>query len=189
MKPPHLTFRTAGPADVTAVVDLVESAYRGDPSRAGWTTEADLLDGRRTGADEVAALVAEVGSEIVLAFDATGLQGCCHLRDEGTDAYFGLFAVRPDGQGAGTGRALLLEAAARAARWRCSAVRMTVIRQRPELIAWYRRLGFDAVGRTEPFPYGDERFGRPRRPDLEFVVLSAPVARLLGGSGPADTVS
>src|SRR4051794_13241714 len=41
-------FREAGPADLGAIVALVESAYRGESSRAGWTTEADLLDGQRT---------------------------------------------------------------------------------------------------------------------------------------------
>jgi hypothetical protein len=41
-----MEFRCATFADVADVVVWVESAYRGDLSRAGWTTEADLLDKR-----------------------------------------------------------------------------------------------------------------------------------------------
>jgi hypothetical protein len=56
-------------------------------------------------------------------------------------------------------------------RWGVTAVHMTVIAQRAELIAWYERRGYRATGETAPFPYGDARFGEPLRPDLHFVVL------------------
>lgn len=162
-----------------AVVELVESAYRGDSSRAGWTTEADLLDGQRTDPGAVEALVGggESGRGVVLvAEDITGeLAGCCAVEPAGGHggaAYFGMFAVRPVLQGGGIGR-LLLGAAERYAgeQLKAASMRMHVIRQRDELIAWYRRLGYAPTGETAPFPYGDERFGQPRRADLEFVVL------------------
>ncbi|HET6964066.1 MAG TPA: GNAT family N-acetyltransferase [Acidimicrobiales bacterium] len=157
-------------------MDLVESAYRGEPSRAGWTTEADLLDGQRTDAAEVGTIIARPGSVIILAESDGTLVGSCQLERSGGDAaYFGMFAVRPWEQGAGIGRALIGEARRMAEQWGCTVLRMTVIRQRQDLIAWYRRMGFHPTGETEPFPYGDERFGRPRRPDLEFVVLAGPV--------------
>ena len=79
------------------------------------------------------------------------------------------------GGGSGIGRAVVDESFRIARTWGCREMRMTVIRQRADLIAWYGRLGFTPTGETQPFPYGDERFGRPRRDDLEFVVLSAPV--------------
>lgn len=171
----RLSFRDARAEDVAAVVALVESAYRGDASRAGWTTEADLLDGQRTDADAVAELIGRPGSAVVLAVDAD-LVGCFHLEARaGRVAYFGMFAVSPRRQGAGIGRALIDEASRRAARWDCDRMEMTVLRQREDLIGWYRRLGFEPDGRTVAFPYGDERFGRPRRADLEFVVLTARV--------------
>lgn len=174
--PGSLHFRVASPEDVAAIVALTEAAYRGDPSRIGWTTEADLLDGQRTDAREVAELVARPGSVIVLA--ETGddppheLLASCHVEKQGGDAYFGMFSVRPSAQGNGTGRALLAEAE-RLVRddWHCRAMRMTVIDVRAELIAWYERRGYRRTGEYRPFPYGDPRFGIPKRDDLRFEWL------------------
>ncbi len=172
---PAITFRAAAETDVPAVVAVVESAYRGDSSRQGWTTEADLLDGQRTDAEEVRSLIDRPGS-IVLVADMDGSPvGTCHLEKHDEDsAHFGMFAVRPGLQGAGIGRSIVNEALSRADAWGCRELRMAVIRQREDLISWYGRLGFLPTGETAPFPYGDERFGRPRRNDLEFVVLSGP---------------
>ncbi|HWC36191.1 MAG TPA: GNAT family N-acetyltransferase [Mycobacteriales bacterium] len=168
-----LSFRTATADDVDAVVALVQSAYRGDASRAGWTTEADLLDGQRTDAEAVRATIDAPDRMVLLAFDGRELLACCELRDRGDHAYFGMFAVRPALQGAGVGRAVL-EAAEQHARdlWHATRMDMTVLRQREELIAWYERRGYRRTGATEPFPYGDERFGLPRRPDLILEVLT-----------------
>ena len=171
-----LTFRFAGGSDaeVSAIVSLVESAYRGEASRVGGTTEADLLDGQRTDAEAVREIVGAADGGLLLAEQDANLVGCCQLerRDAGV-AYFGMFSVRPAQQGQGWGRAIVAEAE-RIARdeWDASRMSMTVIRQRSDLIAWYQRLGFRLTGETQPFPYGDERFGIPTRPDLEFVVLS-----------------
>ncbi|MDA8295881.1 MAG: GNAT family N-acetyltransferase [Actinomycetota bacterium] len=168
-----LVFAIASPADSPAVVALVESAYRGEPSRAGWTTEADLLDGQRTDAAAVAEAIAGPRTIVVLASRAAELLACCQLSDEGAGlAYFGMFAVRPDRQGSGVGRRLLAYAEDLAAsRFGARRMRMSVIAQRAELVAWYERRGYRRTGERLPFPYGDERFGIPRRDDLEFVVL------------------
>jgi len=193
-----LAFRDATESDVPAVMSLVHSAYRGESSRRGWTTEADLLDGNRIDAETLLSTVSAPGSHVVLAYAKGGtgrpakaarrgevaaevtevLLACCHLADKGGGAgYFGLFAVRPDQQAAGIGRAVLTEAERRvAAEWGCTTLRMLVIRQRTDLIGWYLRLGYALTGRTEPFPYDDERFGLPRRLDLEFVELSKTLA-------------
>ncbi|MEJ5945771.1 GNAT family N-acetyltransferase [Pseudokineococcus basanitobsidens] len=171
-------LRTATGADVPAVVALVQQAYRGEASRAGWTTEADLLDGQRTDAAAVTALLGAPGSVVLLLEDDGRLLACCHVEarpaaDGGTTGYVGMVAVDPARQGAGTGRALLAAAQAHA-RDALGATRleMTVIAQRAELISWYERRGWRRTGERRPFPYGDERFGRPRRDDLEFVVLA-----------------
>lgn len=167
------SFRSATAADVPQIVALVESAYRGDVSRAGWTTEADLLDGQRTDPEDVSGIVTDPDGRVVMVErDGTTL-ACFQLEHRGDHAYFGMFAVRPDLQGGGVGRAALAEAE-RIARdeWGAADLRMTVIVQREELIAWYERRGYRRTGERKPFPYGNERFGRPRRDDLEFEVLT-----------------
>jgi ribosomal protein S18 acetylase RimI-like enzyme len=171
-----VAFRLATEDDVDAVVALVESAYRGESSRAGWTTEADYLDGRRTDATAVRAALRGT-ARILLACRDDEIVGCCQIdRYDGAAAHFGMFAVRPTLQGGGVGRAIVAEAE-RIARdeWGCARMRMTVIRHRDELLAWYERLGYARTGKTEPFPYGDERFGLPKRDDLEFVELAKPL--------------
>ena len=163
---------------MAAVVALVESAYRGETSRAGWTTEADLLDGQRTDEAEVRAVVTDPGGLLLLAEVDTALAGCCRL--SGTPeapAMLGMFAVRPDLQGHSLGTALLFEAERLSrAEWGATALRLQVIAQRAELLAWYARRGYHPTGETLPFPYGDPRFGLPRRDDLEFVVLEKTLA-------------
>jgi ribosomal protein S18 acetylase RimI-like enzyme len=165
-------FRHATASDVDAIVALVESAYRGDSSRKGWTTEADLLDGRRTGADEVLASIERPRSRILLGERDAVLLACAHVADEDGTGYFGMFSVQPDLQGGGIGKAMLAEAE-RIARneWRLPSMRMTVIDLRNELIAFYERRGYRRTGVFKPFPYGDARFGAPRRDDLRFEVL------------------
>lgn len=177
MTNPSLQFRPAGHADTEAVVALVESAYRGDASRAGWTTEADFLDGRRTGADDIAACIDRDHSLILLGERDGELLACAHVaiepsEDGSTAGYFGMFSVRPTLQGGGVGKAMLAEAE-RLVRdeWRLPAMRMTVIDIRDELVAFYERRGYRRTGVLKPFPYGDERFGLPKRDDLRFEVL------------------
>jgi GNAT superfamily N-acetyltransferase len=175
-----LRFRAATAADVEAVVALTQSAYRGDASRVGWTTEADLLDGQRTDAREVAGLIANPAVKLLLAEHEGRLLASCVLErlinGGACDGYFGMFSVRPEAQGNGTGRALLAEAE-RIARdeWHARTMRMTVIEVRAELIAWYERRGYHRTGEYRPFPYGDPRFGIPKRDDLRFEWLVKPL--------------
>lgn len=162
-------IRPAESADVDAVVALVQSAYRGDASRAGWTSEADLLDGGRTDASMVRGLIRDADGA-VLVLDASpgaaGLLACCHVQRRERTTYVGMFAVRPTAQGRGLGTAMLTAAEERARAWGSERLELTVLNHRPELVAWYVRHGFAMTGRTVPFPYGDERFGIPRRDDL-----------------------
>jgi ribosomal protein S18 acetylase RimI-like enzyme len=159
-------------ADLDAVAALVNSAYRGDSSRAGWTTEADLLDGRRTDADDVRSCIERARSIVLLAERAGQLVACAHVAIDGEAGYFGMFSVTPTLQRAGVGKAVLAEAE-RVVRedWQVRTMRMTVIDVRGELIAFYERRGYARTGIKKPFPYGDERFGLPRRADLRFEVL------------------
>ena len=167
-----LQFRAAGAADVPALVQLVTSAYRGDSSRVGWTTEADLLDGNRIDPDVLRADLARERSRVLVAERGGRMVACAHVADEDGAGYFGMFAVDPAQQGGGIGDRVLREAE-RVVReeWRLPAMRMTVIDVRDSLIAFYERRGYRRTGIKKPFPYGDERFGLPKRDDLRFEVL------------------
>lgn len=171
-----LRFRRAGIDDAARIVDLVQSAYRGEASRSGWTTEADLLDGQRTDLDAVQTLLRQPGTWFLLAEGEHDLIACAHLNLDGDAAEFGMFAVRPGMQARGIGARMLAEAERLAlTEGAQTRMRMRVIDLRHELIAWYERRGYQRTGASEPFPYGDPRFGLPRRDDLRFAVLEKPL--------------
>jgi ribosomal protein S18 acetylase RimI-like enzyme len=167
-----LTFRDATDADVDVLVSLIESAYRGDSSRAGWTTEADILQGQRTDPEGVLAVIKSPDSRLLTVERDGALVACCQLEHRGTHAYFGMFAVSPALQGAGLGKVIIAEAERTArATWGATEMHMTVISVRDDLIAWYERRGYRRTGQMTPFPYGDERFGIPLCDDLQFELL------------------
>ncbi|MFE6488397.1 GNAT family N-acetyltransferase [Streptomyces sp. NPDC057757] len=172
-----LTFRDAADSDVDALVALVESAYRGDSSRTGWTTEADILEGQRTDPEGVLAVIKSPDSRLLTVERDGAVVACCHLEHRGDHAYFGMFAVSPALQGAGLGKVIIAEAERHAREtWGAEEMHMTVISVREDLIAWYERRGYRRTGKMTPFPYGDERFGIPQRDDLQFELLVKPLA-------------
>jgi GNAT superfamily N-acetyltransferase len=165
-----LSFRLAATADVSAVVELIESAYRGEESLKGWTSEAGFIDGQRTNSQDISGLIDSPDARFVLAFDADKLVGCALVKNEQGQGYFGMFSVRPARQGAGLGKRLLAEAEKTArSLWGCPTMKMTVISIRDELIAFYERRGYRRTG-TEPFPFDKEP--GVRRKDFHFVVLT-----------------
>ena len=166
------TTRPATRADAPALVALVNSAYRGESSKAGWTTEADMIGGQRVDLEGLTETIATPGNVILLHVQDQVPVACVHLQRTGENCYLGLLTVRPTAQGSGLGRQLL-ETGERWAieNWGSRSMHMTVIEQRLELIAWYERRGYRRSGERKPFPYGDERFGLPRRDDLAFEVL------------------
>ena len=176
-----LTFSKATPSDLTRVGRLVESAYRGDSSRAGWTTEADLLIGDRIDAAELLTKITEPHGAVILVHDETNsdndLLACFELlqnNDVDLTGYFGLFAVDPQRQGGGIGRAVLAEAERYAREeWGLKRLEMRVIWIRGELIDWYVRRGWTKTETTSKFPYevldGERR--KATRDDLHFVHL------------------
>lgn len=173
-----MTIRDASPADIPALHRLIESAYRGEASRAGWTTEADLLAGQRTDPDDLAGILADPAQALLTAWRDEDLLGCVLIADRGEGTgYFGMLSVSPTLQGSGLGRRLVEAAhSALADRFGARRVRISVFPQRETLIAWYRRLGYAPTGETLPFPYGNPRFGLPLRDDLHFIVMERALA-------------
>jgi ribosomal protein S18 acetylase RimI-like enzyme len=167
-----LSYRNASLADVTALVDLVDSAYRGERSLAGWTTEEPLLGGQRIDAEMLAVAIADPQQVTLLFERERTLVACIGLERRDDYAYLGMVTVSPSLQGKGLGREVLQAAESFAVQqWNRTRARMTVIAQRDELIAWYLRRGYRRTEETAPFPYGDPRFGLPKRTDLYFIVL------------------
>lgn len=170
-----LTFRvaTTGEEDINSIAKLVNSAYRGESSRAGWTTEADLVGDTRINAAGVAEKINAPDGVIILAHDEQGaLASCCELLKQENYAYFGMFAVDPQRQSGGIGKQVMDEAERYAKEeMGVNVMEMSVIWTREELIAWYVRRGYEATDEKKPFPYGQLENGTPLRDDLYFRVL------------------
>lgn len=167
----------ATPADLAALHALIESAYRGETARAGWSNEADLLHGPRTAVADLRAMLADNVQRLLVFREGKEVVACVALTDLGQGrAYLGLLTVAPLRQASGFGRLLLAAAEHYAAsELGTRLVEMTVIAQRPELIAWYERRGYLLSGERRPFPYSNPSAGALRE-DLEFVVLERSLA-------------
>jgi predicted N-acetyltransferase YhbS len=167
---PYSDMRFAHPGDVTELVKLVNSAYRGDHSRLGWTTEADLLEGIRTHPDHMLGQITAPDSVMMVITDSTeAIMACVYLQDKQPLLYLGMLTVKPELQAAGIGRRLLDTAETYARSLGMEGMQMTVISVRDELIAWYARRGYQPTGEKMPFPE-EQALGIPRQP-IEFVVL------------------
>jgi ribosomal protein S18 acetylase RimI-like enzyme len=162
--------------ELETIVALVNSAYRGQSAKVGWAHESDYIDGQRTSLADLKADLAGDASLLTLRAQAGGEILACAVIErldetEGRVGYIGMVTVKPDLQAGGVGRAMLAAAEDHARAFGAARARMTVVSIRDTLIAWYERRGYRDIGERRPFPYGDERFGRPRVEGLEFAVL------------------
>lgn len=165
-----MIIRKAISKDVSQLVTLINSAYRGNDSKKGWTTEADLLDGIRTDTDSLEQMINKKDAVILQSFNENNvLNGCVYLEKRRDTMYLGMLTVSPLEQAKGIGKQLLIEAEKYAAEQKCSIIEMTVISVRTELIAWYQKRGYAITGETKPFPT-DIKFGIPKQP-LEFIIM------------------
>jgi ribosomal protein S18 acetylase RimI-like enzyme len=169
------SINPASPPDAPAINHLVNSAYRGDGSRQGWTTEADLLDGTRIDEAAVRQLVARPDTTVLTYREGSEILGCVELRTDGGKLYLGMLTVKPNTQGKGIGKKLMAAADEHARSLGITTIFMTVISVRTELIEWYVRHGYRLTGERKPFVVPDSRWGIPKQP-LEFVVLEKQLA-------------
>lgn len=172
-----MQLRPATDADVPAIVALANLAYRAVGPGAGWNSEGEIIGGQRT--DEVtlrADLAASPDALLLLHEEEGEILASVWLEPLEAGAwYLGLLTVRPDLQDRKLGRGLLAAAEETAKARGATRICMSVVNVRDTLIAWYERRGYGLTGETQPFPYGDERFGLPLRDDLHFVVLEKPL--------------
>ncbi len=175
--------RIADPGQARSLVRLIRSAYRGDVSREGWTSEADLVAGRRISLRQVRRNIRAQGSMMVALTGHHEIIACCQLTDLGDDlALLGTFAVAPARQRGGLGGRMLAEAERlAAATFGSRAIEITVLAQQEALLAWYERHGYRRTGEQRPFP-ADPRYARPLREGLYFIVL----AKDLGGASTSS---
>ena len=158
-------------ADVKEINVLVNSAYRGESSKIGWTTEADLLDGIRVDEERLVDFIQKKDSMLFKYMDDENkIIGCVHLEKHGYKLYLGMLTVSPELQGRGIGKEMMKEAEVQAKAVNCSAVYMSVITDRRVLLEWYIKHGYKNTGVKKPFPSHDKRFGLPKKP-LEFILL------------------
>lgn len=157
--------------DVPALNILINSAYRGESSKKGWTTEADLVGGIRTDEEILSGIIRKKDS-VILKYtgDDHMIAGCVNLQKHGHKIYLGMLTVNPELQGKGIGKFLLDAAEEYAGNNNCTSVYMTVISVRKELVAWYERHGYKDTGARKPFPANDPKFGLPKM-KLEFMVM------------------
>ena len=157
-------------ADIPQLNVLINDAYRGEHSKRGWTTEADLLDGSRTDEELLRGMMGNEGSFFLKHTVGEEILGCVFLKEENNELYLGMLTVSPELQGKGIGKKLLDASEEEARKRNCHSIHMTVISVRTLLIEWYVRHGYLDTGIRKPFHHTDPRFGIPKQP-LEFVVL------------------
>lgn len=163
-------FEIASRADIPALNTLINSAYRGESSKKGWTTEEHLLGGIRTNEELLDELIGKNGSRIFKYTIDNELVGCVLLEEKKESLYLGMLTVSPDLQGKGIGKILLDNAEKLAKEEGFQNIEMTVISIRSELIAFYERRGYIKTGEKKPFPMEDANFGQPKQ-FLEFIVM------------------
>jgi ribosomal protein S18 acetylase RimI-like enzyme len=154
-----MPIKKATLADTTELTKLINSAYRGESSQKGWTTEAHLLDGIRIDEPTMAGYLQDADTTMLKYINPDGvIIGSVYLQVREQKLYLGMLTVSPTLQTNGIGRQLLHEAERIAHQLNCRIIFMTVISTRHELISWYERRGYHATGNIVPFPK-DEKFG------------------------------
>ena len=168
---PNTSISLANAEDIPVIRKLLNSAYRGESSRSGWTTEADLIAGDvRTDDNDVLQTMNKPGSVFLKYSNAEGqIIGCVNLQQQHLKCYLGMLSVSPLLQGGGIGKQLLSAAELYALQIGCSSIFMSVISARAELIAWYQRNGYEPTGERKQFNE-DGLSGKHLQP-LEFIFL------------------
>ena len=156
--------------DVSELNKLINSGYRGEFSKKGWTTEANILEGSRTNEAELKEIIGTIENTLLKFTEGNQIIGCVLLVEKERQLYLGMLTVSPMLQNGGIGKKLLQQAEVHAQALGLPKIVMTVISMRTELIDWYKRHGYIDTGNREPFPVSDIHISIVEQP-LEFIVL------------------
>ncbi|MGZ3701553.1 MAG: GNAT family N-acetyltransferase [Bdellovibrionota bacterium] len=172
----HMQIHLAQASELPEIAALVNSVYRGNSSRAGWTTEADFFEGARTSAESLAQDLAAGPGRMFLTFRETAdgpLVGCVYLQTgygpSAEACYLGMLSVNAAAQAKGLGRFIMGAAEEKAREHNASHMVLRVLSPRTELMAWYERRGYRRTGEVSPFPYEKAAAERPTRMDMQFI--------------------
>ena len=156
--------------DINELEALINNAYRGEHSKKGWTTEAYLLEGKRINAEGLQKIIVEPDS-VILKYcnDKNELEGCVYLKKNQDKMYLGMLTVSPELQGVGIGKKIMKAAEEYALQNKCKAIEMRVISVRHELIAWYKKHGYNATGQILPFE--NEPALSVQTQPLQFIIM------------------
>lgn len=174
----ELVIRPAQAQEADSIAALVNRAYRGESSRAGWTTEADLLDGKRTTPEEVLGLLARYDIQILTGWVASQLTVtlCAEWHAVQQTVHLGMIAVEPTAQNRGYGKTVILAAEQWAVEhWQVRVSQMAVVSLRQALIAFYQRLGYQPTGEVRPFPYQPEMW-QAKVDNMQLITLQKSLA-------------
>ena len=168
-------YRKARPEDAEAITKLVNDAYRPTAAERGWTDESALVSGDRTSANQVKEAIARKNSVVLLSLLGEEVVACVHVEQVRGDAHIGMLSVSPQLQGAGIGKEILEYAENYAEQqFRAEKFVMLVVSLRSELLAFYRRRGYEPTGEVMDYPHS-AGVGVPKRNDLKIQVLEKAV--------------
>lgn len=150
--------------DVPELTALINSSYRGESSKKGWTTEANLIGGQRIDNESLAEQMEDPNAVVLKNTDDTGkITGCVYLQRRDDKLYLGMLTVSPLLQANGLGRQLLHAAEDYARSINYHTITMTVITTRTELLNWYERRGYQKTGEVIPLII-TKKFGILKQP-------------------------
>ena len=171
-----MVARVAKAEDIPALEKLVNGVYRGENALKGWTTEAEILDGQRIDSQMLQEILENPKERIFVLDDGGEIKGCVQVTDSGDSVLLGMLSVPVELQGKGLGAKLIRFVEEDARKRGFKSVKMHVLDVRTELLSYYERKGYRRTGDFSEWPWGDLKWGIPKRDDLKFVVLAKPIA-------------
>lgn len=165
-------YRIATSQDILELVNLINGAYRPAGSKAGWTHESELIDGKRINHLQLAELIQREGSTVLIGLNKGEIIACVNINEESGSVYLAMLTAKADCQNLGLGKEMLQLAEEFAEnQHETSAVNLFVISERGELYDFYLRRGYQPTSITLDYPE-NAGVGTPKIAGLKLELLS-----------------